>query len=303
MSLYYSIINRLIVNPHVLRCLLRPSLTEAPSLRRSYPASSVLRTSPPPHTARPVSRELPVDPYRDHRWGFPGFVWSPMRTCHRHYPGRSDEVCSLVYLHRLRPSLCNSQVGSCNCFFGACSAFTHVMACTLAESPSTLSIESSDSFVASAAASIATGWSGPVPGRELHPLKSSAFHGALLRQPAEYSLMMGHTNHKNPKSHSHSGTSDPKVNLPDENGWTPLMKACNRESLDKVRRLIAAGADVHKADADRFGPMMCACVEGRANVCALCSPRAQRLTGLMSKGERRCRGRSQEVISRNKQTP
>jgi hypothetical protein len=39
---------RLIVNPHVLCCLLRPSLTEAPSLRRSYPASSVLRTSPPP---------------------------------------------------------------------------------------------------------------------------------------------------------------------------------------------------------------------------------------------------------------
>jgi hypothetical protein len=29
----------------------------------------------------------------------------------------------------------------------------------------------------------ATGWSEPVPGRELHPLESSAFHGALLRQP------------------------------------------------------------------------------------------------------------------------
>ena len=41
--------------------------------------------------------------------------------------------------------------------------------------PATLSIESSDSFVASAAVSIATGWSEPVPGRELHPLKSSAF--------------------------------------------------------------------------------------------------------------------------------
>src|SRR5437867_360471 len=54
-----------------------------------------------------------------------------------------------------------------------------------ARSPSrhaTLYIESSDSFVASAAASIASGWSEPVPGRELHPLKSSAFHGALLRQ-------------------------------------------------------------------------------------------------------------------------
>src|SRR5215831_14837874 len=46
----------------------------------------------------------------------------------------------------------------------------------------TLSIESSDSFVASTAVSIATGWNEPVPGRELHPLKSSAFHGALLRQ-------------------------------------------------------------------------------------------------------------------------
>jgi len=33
----------------------------------------------------------------------------------------------------------------------------------------TLYTESSDSFVASAAASIATGWSEPVPGRELHP--------------------------------------------------------------------------------------------------------------------------------------
>ena len=42
----------------------------------------------------------------------------------------------------------------------------------------TLYIESSDSFVAFAAASIATGWSEPVPGREFHPLKSSAFHGA-----------------------------------------------------------------------------------------------------------------------------
>jgi len=54
-----------------------------------------------------------------------------------------------------------------------------------ARSPSrlaTLYIESSDSFVASAAASIATGWSEPVPGREFHPLESSALHGALLRQ-------------------------------------------------------------------------------------------------------------------------
>ena len=108
---------------------------EAPFLRRSYPASSVLRTSPPPHTARPVSRELPVDPDCHHRWGFPCCVWSPIRTCHRHYPGRSDGA--------VRSSI--SIVGGLPCvtvrsapaiIVWACSAFTHVMACTLAESPS-----------------------------------------------------------------------------------------------------------------------------------------------------------------------
>jgi hypothetical protein len=31
----------------------------------------------------------------------------------------------------------------------------------------------------------AIGWSEPVPGRELRPLKSSAIHGALLRQQSE----------------------------------------------------------------------------------------------------------------------
>src|SRR5271169_7002293 len=52
-----------------------------------------------------------------------------------------------------------------------------------ARSPSrqaTLYTESSDSFVASTAASIAR--------RELHPLKSSAFHGALFRQLSEFTV-------------------------------------------------------------------------------------------------------------------
>src|SRR6201984_762171 len=56
--------------------------------------------------------------------------------CRRHYPGRFNGACSLVCLHCQRPSPCNSKVGSCNYFFGACPAFTHVTACTLAESPS-----------------------------------------------------------------------------------------------------------------------------------------------------------------------
>ncbi len=57
-----------IANPSVLCRFLRFLSTEAPSLRRNYPASSVLRASPPSQTARPVSRELPVDPHCDHRW-------------------------------------------------------------------------------------------------------------------------------------------------------------------------------------------------------------------------------------------
>jgi hypothetical protein len=60
-------------------------------------------------------------------------------------------------------------------------AFTCVMACTLAKSPTaTLYTEGSDDFVAFAAASIATGRSEPVPGWDSHPLKMNAFHGALI---------------------------------------------------------------------------------------------------------------------------
>ena len=80
-----------------------------------------------------------------------------------------------------------------------------------------------------------------------------------------YPLKMGRSKHNKPKSHSHP-PSDPKVNFPDADGWTPLMNACARESLQSVQNLIAAGADVNKADADGFGPMMSACVEGRTDV-------------------------------------
>jgi hypothetical protein len=87
---------RLVVSPHVLRCFLPPSLTEAPALRRCDPASSGIRTSPPPQTARPGSRELPVDRPGNHRWGFPCCLGSPMSACRRHYPGRSEGTDSLM---------------------------------------------------------------------------------------------------------------------------------------------------------------------------------------------------------------
>jgi hypothetical protein len=58
----------------------------------------------------------------------------------------------------------------------------------MARSPSrqaTLYTESSDSFVASAAVSIATEWSEPVPERESHPLKSSAFSRRTITSTTE----------------------------------------------------------------------------------------------------------------------
>jgi hypothetical protein len=88
-----------------------------------------------PKTARPVSRELPVDPRCDHRWDFPCCGWSPLPACRRQYPDRFDGTCSLVPFHQLRPSLDLRRVGSCISGFEACSAFTHVTACTLAKSP------------------------------------------------------------------------------------------------------------------------------------------------------------------------
>jgi len=60
---------RLIANLPFCRRFLRPPSTEAPSLHRSYPASSVLRASPPSQSARPVSHELPVVTHKKYRSG------------------------------------------------------------------------------------------------------------------------------------------------------------------------------------------------------------------------------------------
>ncbi len=167
--------------PHVLRRFLRPSLTEAPSLHRNYPASSVVRTSPPPQTARPGSRELPVDRELAITAGASRVAPDPL-CLHAvaTTPAGPMEPIRSVLLHRRRPSPDYSWVGSCIISFEACSAFTRVTTCRLAESPyATLYTGGSGGFVASTAAPIATGWSDPVPGRVFIPLWPSAFHGAL----------------------------------------------------------------------------------------------------------------------------
>src|SRR5215469_5013762 len=111
---------------------------------------------PLPHPTRPSLSlaSCQLIPTATTAGGLPCCVWSPVPTCHRHHPGRSDGAGSLVFPHRQRPSLCNSQVGACNYCFATCSAFPHAPACTLAESPSDPSIESSGRFLGSFAASI-----------------------------------------------------------------------------------------------------------------------------------------------------
>jgi hypothetical protein len=86
-------------------------------------------------------------------------------------PRQVGGSCSLILLPPHRPSPSPRRVGTCIMNFEACSAFTHVTACTLAESPSRpSSIGGFSSFVTSTAAPIATGRNEPVPGWDLHPL-------------------------------------------------------------------------------------------------------------------------------------
>ena len=138
--------------------------------------------SPPPHAARPVSHELPVDPTAISA-------------------GASRVASGLLCIH----AIAITPAGPMKLVRSSISIVCGLPCVTVrsapaivfprpaqrsltlwpARSPSrqaTLYTESSDSSVASAAASVATGWSEPVPGRELHPLKSNAFHGALLCQ-------------------------------------------------------------------------------------------------------------------------
>src|ERR1700758_1789527 len=167
---------RLVVNPRVLCCFLRQSLTEASSLPRHSPASSVLQASPSPQAAQPASHEVPVDRQGDHRWGFPCCYWSTLPTCRRHYPGRSDGTRSLVLFHQRRPAHITRGEGSCVNRFEACSAFTsryglHARQVTYV----TLYTGGSDGFVSSTAAPIASGWSEPSSRAGLSPAVDQRF--------------------------------------------------------------------------------------------------------------------------------
>src|SRR4051794_20806375 len=115
----------------------------------------------------------------DHASGFPVLRALSLCTCCRHYPGAAAG-CSPRSFSPRRISLPRKghRVGLHIVVFEDCSAFTHVVACTLARSPIRDPLpEGFRHFVSSMPAPVASGGS-DFAGWALHPLESAAFHGA-----------------------------------------------------------------------------------------------------------------------------
>jgi len=90
------------------------------------------------------------------------------------------EAIRSCVLHRHRPSLHSSQVGSCIELFEACSAFTHVTACTLAKSPSRPSTpEAPAASLPPLPLRLLPGGANQFPGEISTRWRPAPFHGAL----------------------------------------------------------------------------------------------------------------------------
>jgi len=91
------------------------------------------------------------------------------------------EPPSLVPSHRLRPSPENRRVGSCITRFEACSAFTRIMACTLAKSPSRPSTpKASATSLPPPLLRLLPGGANQFPGGSVPRCGPAPFHGALF---------------------------------------------------------------------------------------------------------------------------
>jgi hypothetical protein len=81
--------------------------SQAPFLHRHYPASTVLRACPPPHTAEPAPRGVLVESHDLSPLGLPVFrVDLLFQACRRHYPDGTAGCCRyLAQRHRPSPKL------------------------------------------------------------------------------------------------------------------------------------------------------------------------------------------------------
>ena len=127
-------VGRLIVNHRSCWSFPRLDRVRAPSLRRRYPASSVLRTHPPSASAGAGPRGFAVgeeSPLTTTSADFPCCALSMSRACRHHYPGGIVGCVSRSLHRRRRPSPFVWRVGSHIDCFEACSMFTHVAARTV----------------------------------------------------------------------------------------------------------------------------------------------------------------------------
>jgi hypothetical protein len=97
-------------------------------------------------------------------------LWSPLPACRRHYPGRSD---GNLFAHTIPSSSAfpESEAGRPlhYAFRGLLSVHSRYGLHARRIANATFYTEGFSSFVASAAASVATGWNEPAPGRDFSP--------------------------------------------------------------------------------------------------------------------------------------
>ena len=107
------------------RCPLHKRIrSQAPFLRRRYPASLVLRACPPPHTARPLPHGRPVGALPP-PLGLPVLRRTSLYMhADANTPAGPLDARVAFFFQRRRPSPADHRVGSRIAVFEACSAFT-----------------------------------------------------------------------------------------------------------------------------------------------------------------------------------
>ncbi len=104
-------------------------------LHRHYPASSLMRASPPPLTAQPVPRGLLAGSFDLPPW-WVSRVAAGLLCAHvlTHTPAIRTRCLLRSLPAPWQPSPCLNRVGVRIALFEACSVFTHIRTCSLADS-------------------------------------------------------------------------------------------------------------------------------------------------------------------------